>query len=260
MRSRSLLLAALVLLLSPRPAHAGDEIQVYLDDMSEPGEIGLDVHLNDVLAGRASADWPGELPPRHVFLLTPEFGFGVTHWLELGLYLPAAIGPNGSFYGNGVKIRAKVVPQRAGSGGVFWGVNVELGRVARRVSEQTWTLELRPIAGWRGGRWLLAVNPILGFAAGAPASGQAELEPAAKLGFQATRGLMVGLEHYAALGAVSALAPRGEQQHGTFAVVDYEGHGLALNLGVGRGWTGVSDRWVVKAIVGFGLRRPRHGG
>jgi len=39
--------------------------------------------------------------------------------------------------------------------------------------------------------------------------------------------------------------------------VDDQGHGLDLNLGMGYGWTGVSDRWVVKAIVGFDLRRPR---
>lgn len=255
------LLAALVVSLSSRTTHAaGDEIQVYLDDTSAPGEIGLDVHLNDVLAGRTAPEWPGELPPRHTVLLTPEFGFGVTRWLELGLYLPAAVGPDGSVYGNGVKTRAKVVPHRAEAGGCFWGVNVELGRVARRVSEQRWTVELRPIAGWRGGRWLLAANPIVGFAVGGPASSQAELEPAAKLGFQATRGLMVGVEHYAALGSVSAFAAPAGQQQVTYAVVDYEAHGLALNLGVGRGWTGVSDRWVVKGIVGFALRKPGRRG
>jgi hypothetical protein len=257
------LVAAAALALFSRPGTAlaaGDEIQVYLDDLSAPGEIGLDLHLNYVLSGRAAPDWPGELPPRHLFLATPEFGFGVTRWFELGLYLPTAVAPDGSLYGNGVKVRAKVVPRRAEAGGFFWGWNVELGRVARRASEQQWTVELRPIAGWRAGRWLLAANPILGFAGGAPASSQAELEPAAKLGFQATRGLMIGLEHHAALGTVSALAARGGQQHGTFAVVDYEGHGLALNLGVGRGWTGVSDRWVVKAIVGFALHRPGRRG
>src|SRR5512140_2532637 len=145
MRSRSLFLAALLLALSPRPARAaGDEIQVYLDDLAAPGEIGLDVHLNYVLSGRATPDWADELPPRHLFLATPEFGFGVTRWLELGLYLPAAVAPDGSFYGNGVKVRAKAVPRRAAEGGVFWGLNVELGRVARRASEQSWTVELRP--------------------------------------------------------------------------------------------------------------------
>ena len=235
---------------------AGDEIQVYLDDMSLPGEIGLDVHLNYVLAGRTTPGWPGELPPYHVFQATPEFGFGVKRWLELGLYLPVAVGPDGAFYANGVKVRAKVVPQQALQGGFFWGVNVELGCVARRVSEERWTVELRPIAGWRNARWLVAANPILDFTAGAPSSTQGELEPAVKVGFKASRALMVGFEYYGALGPVSDLAPRSAQEHDTYAVVDYEGHGLDLNLGLGYGWTGVSDRWVAKAIVGFGLRRP----
>jgi hypothetical protein len=233
---------------------AGDEIQVYVDDMSAPGEIGLDLHLNFVLSGRATPDWPGELPPHHVLQGTPEFGFGVMRWLELGLYLPAAVSSGGDVYGNGIKIRAKVIPRSGSRSGFFWGANVEVGRVARRVSEEAWTVELRPILGVRGGRWLLAANPILGFPIGGGSSAQGELEPAVKLAFELRPGLAVGGEHYSALGTVGALAPRDEQTHGTYAVVDYEGHGVSLNLGVGRGWTGVSDHWVAKAIVGFRLR------
>ncbi|HXK09500.1 MAG TPA: hypothetical protein VMT70_07650 [Vicinamibacteria bacterium] len=194
---------------------AGDEIQVYLDDMSLPGEIALDVHLNDVLSGRTTPAWSGELPPDHVFQATPEFGFGVKRRLELGLYLPVAFGPDGAFYANGVKVRAKVVPQQALQGGFFWGVNVELGCVARRVSEERWTVELRPIAGWRNGRWLVAANPILDFTAGAPSSSQGDFEPAVKVGFQASRALMVGVEYYGALGPPSQTSPRGARRSTT---------------------------------------------
>jgi hypothetical protein len=255
MRARLLLVAATLALCSaPTPLRAaGDEIQVYLDDLSAPGEIGLDLHLNFVLAGRATPDWPGELPPRHVFLATPEFGFGVTRWLELGLYLPAAAG-RGDVYGNGVKVRAKLVPPRGAGARFFWGVNVELGRVARRVSEERWTVELRPILGWRAGRWLLAANPILGFALGAPRSAQGGIEPAVKVGFSARRALMLGVEHYAVLGTLADIAAARTQEHVSYAVVDYEGHGLNLNVGLGRGWPSGSDHWVAKAIVGLRLR------
>jgi hypothetical protein len=254
-RLRAGFVATLALGAAARTAlAAGDEIQVYLDDLSAPGEIGLDLHLNFVLSGRTTPDWPGELPPHHVLQGTPEFGFGVTRWLELGLYLPTAVSSGGDVYGNGVKVRVKVVPRRGGRSGFFWGANVEVGRVARRVSEQSWTVELRPILGVRGGRLLLAANPILGFPVGGGSSAQGELEPAVKLGFEARPGLAVGVEHYSALGTVGKLAPRGGQAHETYAVLDYEGHGLSLNLGVGRGFTEVSDHWVAKAIVGFRLR------
>jgi hypothetical protein len=233
---------------------AGDEIQVYLDDISVPGEIGLDLHLNYVLSGRTTPDWPGELPPYHVLQGTPELAFGVTRSLELGLYLPAAAGPSGGPYGNGIKLRVKMVPPRGTRSGLFWGVNVELGRVARRVSEQRWTVELRPIVGFRGGCWLLAANPILGFPLGGGSSVLGELQPAVKLGFEARRGLLLGIEHYGVLGTVGHVAPWRDQEHNTYAVVDYEGHGVSLNLGLGRGWTEASDHWVVKAIVGFRLR------
>jgi len=232
---------------------AGDEIQVYLDDMAAPGEIGLDVHLNYVLSGRTTPEWPGELPPNHVFQLTPELSLGATRWLELGLYLPTAASGEGA-YGNGVKVRVKLVSPRDRGARFFWGVNVELGRVARRVSEEAWTVELRPILGFRSARWLAAFNPILGFPIRSDTLARGEIEPAVKVGREVRRGLMLGLEYYAALGALDGLLPRSQQEHVPFAVVDYEGHGLALNIGIGRGLTAASDQWVAKAIVSFRLR------
>lgn len=230
---------------------ASDEIQVYLDDANAPGEVGLDVHINYVLSGRRVPEWPGELPPYHVLQITPEFSLGATRSLELGLYLPTAVGPGGAFYGNGIKVRMKYVPLRVRGGRLFWGVNVELGRVARRVSEEHWTLELRPILGYRSGRLLAAVNPILSLPIRQDTVGRGELEPALKLGYDVGHGLALGLEHYAGLGSLNDVLARAQQDQVLYAVADYETHGLSLNLGVGRGLTSASDQWVVKVIVGL---------
>src|SRR6185369_7607057 len=68
-------------------AAAPEEIQVYIDDLSKPGGTGMDVHNNYVVSGSGTPDYPGALPPRHVYRLTPEFYYGLTDSLELGLYL-----------------------------------------------------------------------------------------------------------------------------------------------------------------------------
>ena len=59
-----------------------------MDDMSEPGQLGVDVNHNYVPSGDANAPYPGGLAARHQYRLTPEFYYGLTNNLELGLYLP----------------------------------------------------------------------------------------------------------------------------------------------------------------------------
>ena len=148
----------------------------------------------------------------------------------------------------------KFVPRRGPDARFFWGANLELGCVARRVSEERWTLELRPIVGYRSGRMLIAFNPILGLPIRHDTLGNGELEPALKLGYDVRNGLALGLEYYAAVGSPDGLLPAAQQEHALYAVADYERHRFSLNLGVGRGLTSATDRWVVKAIVGLRSR------
>jgi hypothetical protein len=68
-----LLLAALRI---PCASAAPDEIQVYTDDIRAPGEFGVELHLNRA-KGRSTADYPGEIPPNHVFRATPEISLGI---------------------------------------------------------------------------------------------------------------------------------------------------------------------------------------
>ena len=81
---------------------------------------------------------------------------------------------------------------------------MEYAWVAPELEQATRALELRPIAGYRGSQWLLAANPILGWALNGPGrSGKPDFNPAFK---------------------------------------------LARTLGIGRGLTGATDRWTLKAI------------
>jgi hypothetical protein len=57
----------------------------------------------------------------------------------------------------------------------------------------------------------------------------------------------LGFEYYADFGRLSDFSPAREQAHELFLVLDTK----RVNFGVGRGLTGASDRWTVKAIVSF---------
>ncbi len=260
-------LLASLLLAAPALASALDrfEIQVYEAEINDPGQLGLELHLNYTFDGTKAPEFPGQVPPYHVGRLTFEPAVGVTEWLELGAYLQLFWAPadgQGTRFG-GWKARAKlVVPERI-SGSFMVGLNVELGKVPTAVEEQGWANEFRPILGWKGGRWLVSVNPIFGYALTGPDKFRADLEPCAKVAFDTHLGFAVGVEYYASLGFANDLLPLDEQEHLLFGVVDLvpapapagaspgRGSSWELNVGVGAALTDAPGPHVLaKAIVG----------
>ena len=110
MKTRRYWAVCILLLASPLCLAADEEIQVYEDDLSAPGQFGVDVHNNYVLSGSHTPGYAGEQAPMHVYRLTPEFHYGLTKSVELGLYLLSTRGPEGAAHFNGPKMRIKYVP------------------------------------------------------------------------------------------------------------------------------------------------------
>ena len=77
---------------------APEEMQVYRDEMDTPGQFGLDLHTNYVVSGDNIPAYPGAVSPVHLFRLTPEFSYGLTHSFELGAYLQSDV-----IYGGGYR-------------------------------------------------------------------------------------------------------------------------------------------------------------
>jgi len=251
--------ALLAVLLAPSTAGATDpfEIQVYQPDLNPPGRFGLEVHLNQSLAGRRTGEGPDQIAPHHVGRMTLEPALGLTRWLEVGGYLQGFITPDGETHVGGVKLRAKVVPPRTPGSAFFWGVNVELGRVPATVEAAGWANEFRPFVGWDDGRWLLDVNPIFGYALTGPEAFRPDLEPCGKLGWNTQRGFMLGLEYYTGLGPIGDGPAWSQQEHTLYAAFDLAPPAggpepdWELNIGLGRGLTeGSPNAWIAKAIVG----------
>jgi hypothetical protein len=227
-----------------------DEIQVYIDDLEKKGERGVEVHVNTTPSGRSAPAYPGEVTPYHGLRVTPEISWGLGHDMDWGLYLPFSRTADGTVYFAGPKFRLKwmpLLPAEKGTG-AFAGVNGEIAFVDERFEQPRRVGEIRPIVGYRGSEWLLAFNPILELDFAGEEKGKPVFAPAAKVSRNISRKLALGAEYYAVLGKLSQLAPRAEQEHVLFLVLDTEW----LNFGVGRGVSGTAaDRWTVKAIFSF---------
>lgn len=226
-----------------------DEIQVYTDDLEAPGEHGLELHVNATPSGRKAPDYPGEVTPHHGLRVTPELSLGLAPGWDAGLYLPFVRSAEGTDYFAGPRFRLKWIPVKPaeGNAGYFAGVNWELSFVERRFEEPRRTLELRPIFGYRSDEWLLSFNPIIDTDLAGPQKGVLTFAPAFKVSHNVARQTALGVEYYAELGRLSHFAPRSEQSHTLYFVVDTS----RVNFGIGRGLNGASDRWTLKAIFSF---------
>jgi hypothetical protein len=234
---------------SPSVTAAPEEIQVYLDDVNDPREFGLELHTNYVIDGPRTPDYPGQLPSHHVLQITPEFSYGFAKNWDAGLYLLTTVAPGGGFDFNGAKLRIKHIAPS--SGAFFWGMNVEVGYTSRRVSENYVNTELRPILGWRSDRWLFAVNPIIDVALSGNASHEPSFAPALKIARTVGEGVQFGLEHHADMGPINHMPAFNQQNHVVYGVFDVQKGGFDLNFGLGRGVTSASEKWVAKMIIGI---------
>jgi hypothetical protein len=248
--------AALLLASVAGPARAApDEIQVYTEELDEPGESGVELHVNFVPSGRKSPTYPGEMRSDHRLQVTPELSYGLTKTLEAGLYLPIATSPDGGGpVSNGMRFRLKYIAPREEGQRFFWGLNGELGWYSKRISESRTALEMRPIVGWRDEHWLFAFNPILDFDLAGDGSHRPSFDPALKLAHTIRGDTMIGVETYREYGPLGNFLPGGERPTYVYATIDTSLGGADVNFGVGRGLQGAEDRWVVKAIVALPFR------
>ncbi len=241
--------AALAAVCAPAWPALPDEIQVYTDDLEAPGERAMELHVNTTPKGRSTPDYPGEVVPHHGLRVTPELSLGLApHW-DAGLYLPFVRSAEGTDYFAGPRLRLKWIAVRPAQGdaGYFAGINGEVSFVERRFEEARRTVEIRPIVGYRNAGWLLSFNPIVNTDLAGSQKGVLTFAPAFKAARTVSDRTALGVEYYAELGRLSSFAPRSEQSHTLFLVLDTQ----RINFGIGRGLNGAGDRWTVKGIISF---------
>jgi len=243
--------------LIPWPAVAAaqtDEIQVYNAEIAAPGEFTLTLHNNYTPDGLKAAAFAGGVVPDRALNGVPEWAYGATEWLELGLYLPVyTLTREGNAYIESTKLRTLFVVPHADTRHFFYGINFEYSRNARRWEPTRYSGEIRPIVGMRSGPVDLIVNPILD--TDFNGLGRLDFAPETRLAYNLSPKWAVALEHYADLGPIRHLLPSYEQSQSIFAVVDYNGK-PGVEFGVGYGLNGATDKVVIKLMLNWSLNRP----
>ncbi|HEV2594386.1 MAG TPA: hypothetical protein VGU01_04225 [Sphingomicrobium sp.] len=252
------------LFLCSRAVAAPEEIQVYMDELNQPGDVGLDIHNNYVLSGGSGIGYEGEQPSLHRYRLTPEWSLGLTHSLELGAYLPLATIGHGDLFVQGFKVRLKWVAPKIAGRNWFWGANFEMGREDHRLDENPWNAELKGIVGVHSGKWTAAANANIDFKVSGPAPAPATLEIATKLSYAISSHTALGIENYNGSGKIRRIGQFESSEQSTYFTADTSVGKWDLNLGLGHGYGSNSDRWIAKAIVSVPLdwsmsryRRPQ---
>jgi hypothetical protein len=250
-----------LLAIASRPALAADqvhdEIQVYNAEIAAVGQWTYQQHLNYAPVGQTQPEVPGGFSSNKSLQGTPEFAYGITDWWEAGFYLPFAVTGSGQLLSDGTKIRNLFVVPDAAKRSFFYGVNFELGYEMPRFASSPWGLEIRPIVGVRNAQWEFIVNPIVDVSFGS--RGEADFAPALRLARNLGNDWFVGLEYYGDYGKIGDFLPLQQQSQQLFAVTDFKAGVVDVELGVGYGFTGGSDRLVAKAIIGYAFPVPGKG-
>ena len=250
MKNCALLTIGMALSLPLPDAHAApEEIQVYMDELSHPGESGVDIHNNYVVSGSATPGYPGAQTPNHVFKLTPEFYYGLTDNLELGAYILTSRNSYNNVNLDGEKLRLKYIAPKQPGQSDFFGANIEIGYLNGRLSQNPWGAQLKGIYGYRSERWTFAVNPNIDWSIAGPVAAPATFEIDTKVSYAIKTDFAVGIESYNGLGSVDRSVSPNQQSQNLYVVLDTSALGLDVNFGIGRGFSQVSDKWVAKAIV-----------
>jgi hypothetical protein len=235
--------------VSPHPARAADEIQLYNAEIADVGQFTVQQHLNYAFVGRKQPDFPGGFAPNHALNGTPEFAWGITEWFELGLYVPWAVDGEGRFLSNAFKLRTLFVTPNADKKSFFYGLNFEYDYTTAPFSQTLFAMEIRPIIGWRNPQWEFIVNPIVDLGFGR--FGDIDFLPAARLARKITDDLQLGVEYYSDLGRPGRFLPFEQQGHNIFAVADFKIGVIDVDFGIGYGLTEGSDRWMAKTILTY---------
>jgi hypothetical protein len=256
-----LCVVALVAAFASRPVLAADqvhdEIQVYNAEIADVGQWTYQQHLNYAAVGQTQPEVPGGFSSNRSLQGTPEFAYGITDWWEGGFYIPFAVDSSGQLLSDGAKIRSLFVVPDAAKRSFFYGINFELGYEMPRFSATPWGLEIRPIIGVRNAAWEFIVNPIVDLSFGS--GGEADFAPALRLARNLGNDWYVGLEYYGDFGKIGDFLPPEQQSQQLFAVTDFKAGVVDVELGVGYGFTGGSDRLVAKAILGYAFPVPGKG-
>lgn len=247
------------LVIAPTAFGQTDEIQVYDASIVEPGVVNLTLHNNFTPDGLKTPAFDGGLVPDKSWNGGFEWAYGVTPWMEAGLYLPLYTlrAENRSAAINGGKLRLLFVRPHADEHTFFYGVNFEFSYNASHWDPRPWTSEIRPIFGLHLHPWDFIVNPILD---NSWAGGFKSLDfaPSSRVAYNVNDKWALAVEEYDDLGELRNFYPGDQQYHQIWGVFDHYSKALDVEAGIGFGLTPGSDAVTLKLILSRDLMKLPH--
>lgn len=252
---------ALLLLVCAAALRAQDpfEIHVYEYEPLPLGTFTYEAHLNYVLRGTKVYDGL-VAPTQDQFHFTSEVTAGITDDFRAALVLLTAKRPDGPLEYAGFRVLPHIyAPPR-------WNLPLNIGFVAEfsfaraEYLDNPWQLELRPIVEKHIGRLQLDGNPVFSRALhGVHTDDGWVFEPAARMGWQASKTFTPSVEYYSSLGPVKHFATAKDQIHQMFAGGDLrlQEH-LTWSFGVGLGMTQAGSGLILKSHFQFDFGERKH--
>jgi len=211
----------------------------------------VELHSNYTIDGNKTVI-NGVLPSHHAFHETLEVTRGFTPWFETAFYVFTSIQPGQGWewVGDHIRPRARIPEEWHWPFGL--SLSTELGYQRRSYSENTWTWELRPIIDKQWGPFYVAFNPAFERALhGAGSASGWEFSPSAKVSYEFTKQVALGVEYYSSLGRVTRPDAFSKQQHQIVPVIDLNlSPKWEINFGVGVGLNQNTDHLIAKFILG----------
>ena len=236
----------LLALFSCQAIAAPEEIEVYLDDFSDIGKFGLDLHTNFVVDGQP--------PTYHQFRLTPELSYGVNSNWELAGYWLTATDQNGLPYTDGIKARARWRPNAPSESSPFyWAINYEIGQVSSQINPNESTGEIKLIGVWRSDPWLLGINLNYDRSIADHPKQVPTAEMDTKISYKIKPGFEIGWENYSNLGEIQNKVSQTQTSAADYLVSDISLGKWELNIGIGHVTGQTTDTTILKAIIGIPL-------
>jgi len=236
------------------------EIQVYGSETVSPGRTMVELHSNFIFSG-AKEKIGSQYPTEHALHETVEITHGWNGWAETGFYIFTSQNPGYGWRWVGSHIRPRVRVPSDWHWPVGVSLSTEVGYQRPAYSEDTWSIEVRPIVDKQVGKNYLCFNPTVERAFHGPGIRQGVVfSPNVKYGYDVSKRISAGVEYYGGLGPLNSWDPIKLQQHQIIPAIDLDlGADWEFNFGVGVGVTHTTEHLLVKLILG---RRfswgPRH--
>jgi hypothetical protein len=225
-------------------ACADADMRVLTDELTERGDIGIDLQL---LAARRARS--GEISPNAQRGLV-EVSYGIADDWETSVQLPLS-----RLHGNttigGANLEAQYVAPHEREGG-YAGIRIEIGYAGAPDEKRSWQTEWRPILGWRGGPWHGVANIGITLPISCDDK-RAGLQPTFKVTRAISGRSALGFELAIEAGPLSHPLPHAQQRQILLAVIDTRWHKIDITFGVGKGLNAVSDRLTGKLLASWEL-------